>query len=628
MRIGQNRLLRSRRSSSVAVCTFAADRPERLVATLRLLRTSADEIAVAVAAGSAAAETPELEGVADRCYRVQEMLPPDRYVPWLHSLCSTDWILWLAPGEVPGAGFLAALPELIRRRDVHQYRQPVHRVADDGGGWTAGEHEAIRLVRNDPATLRFAGASAAPVLPARRLAEAIYRLNDSPAESTEIHPTPAEDLRLLERVLAEPAARGRREISAVDVSLGEIDRFWPQRDFDERGYEIELSCLDDELALTVGRERTVDVAVRNLGPETFPWGGGPPDIRAAYHWLDANGETVVFDGQRTALPANVGPGEEAVVPVRVVPPLRPGRYVLELDLVHEGVRWFERTTRVAAEVVAPARAVRTPAAALETENRVICVTGMHRSGTSLVTRILNLLGVYLGEPDELLPAAEDNKAGFWERQDIVALNDELLALAGGAAIAPPALAPGWAEAPTFDPLRRRAAELSSAWMDGRPVVGWKDPRNSLTLPFWRTVVPVDATVLAIRHPLEVARSLERRNGLAEREAARLYVAYVVSALRNDPDCVVVRYADLLDATGPTVERLCGELGLELPGDAGPVHAVVEGALRSERLEDLPGDGPSAVAVRVYQRLVGDDRDGVLRVADELLEWSLGLNASA
>ena len=77
--------------------------------------------------------------------------------------------------------------------------------------------------------------------------------------------------------------------------------------------------------------------------------------------------------------------------------------------------------------------------------------------------------------------ADDNGDGFWERGDIVALNDDILAALGGSALAPPALEPGWAEAPVLDPLRYRAAALLGRWVCGHPVVGWKDPRTSLTL---------------------------------------------------------------------------------------------------------------------------------------------------
>ena len=54
----------------------------------------------------------------------------------------------------------------------------------------------------------------------------------------------------------------------------------------------------------------------------------------------------------------------------------------------------------------------------------IIVLGMHRSGTSALARVLNLLGVDLGT--NLLPAAEDNETGFWEHRDLVLVNEEVL----------------------------------------------------------------------------------------------------------------------------------------------------------------------------------------------------------
>src|SRR5947208_15190308 len=55
----------------------------------------------------------------------------------------------------------------------------------------------------------------------------------------------------------------------------------------------------------------------------------------------------------------------------------------------------------------------------------VLVLGMHRSGTSSFTRVLNLLGLALGGP--LLPPTDDNNAmGFWELQELVAINEEIL----------------------------------------------------------------------------------------------------------------------------------------------------------------------------------------------------------
>jgi phosphoglycerol transferase MdoB-like AlkP superfamily enzyme len=85
------------------------------------------------------------------------------------------------------------------------------------------------------------------------------------------------------------------------------------------------------------------VVVRNDG--SLAWGGA---FRVSYHWRDRQGRLVEFEGERTELPAPVRPGASAEVALRILLPARAGLYRLEIDLVHEAVRWFSLTdpTRV------------------------------------------------------------------------------------------------------------------------------------------------------------------------------------------------------------------------------------------------------------------------------------------
>ena len=140
-----------------------------------------------------------------------------------------------------------------------------------------------------------------------------------------------------------------------------------------------------------------------------------------------------------------------------------------------------------------------------------CITGAHRSGTSMVARLLHACRLDLGPESDLMPPAQDNPDGFWENLRFVAMNDELLNELGGAWDLPPRSA-RFAEK-RFDALRGRAGLLVSAFSRST-TWGWKDPRNSLTLPFWRTVVPKLRTIIVVRNPLEVAYSLQKRNGVS------------------------------------------------------------------------------------------------------------------
>lgn len=68
--------------------------------------------------------------------------------------------------------------------------------------------------------------------------------------------------------------------------------------------------------------------------------GGAAQIKLAYHWRGEDGSVVVLDGLRTALPADVAPGQTVSVSQTVRAPDVPGRYQLELDLLFEFVSWF------------------------------------------------------------------------------------------------------------------------------------------------------------------------------------------------------------------------------------------------------------------------------------------------
>lgn len=140
----------------------------------------------------------------------------------------------------------------------------------------------------------------------------------------------------------------------------------------------------------------------------------------------------------------------------------------------------------------------------------ISIAGMHRSGTSMVTRILNAAGLYLGPHSDLMPPRAENPEGYWENARFVALNDGILEALGGAWDLPPAFPPRWAEFASVPELLERARALVREF-EGREPWGWKDPRNSLTLPFWRSVIPGFGVVVCLRHPMEVARSLVARN---------------------------------------------------------------------------------------------------------------------
>jgi hypothetical protein len=143
----------------------------------------------------------------------------------------------------------------------------------------------------------------------------------------------------------------------------------------------------------------------------------------------------------------------------------------------------------------------------------VVIAGMHRSGTSLIASLVSSIGVRLG--DRLVPPDRYNPRGYFEDTEILALNREML---GAATDADDGGHPDWGWTETgrlnresFSSFRERASALVEArnLASAGSTWGWKDPRTTLALEFWDSIVPSARYVLVYRHPWEVADSMQR-----------------------------------------------------------------------------------------------------------------------
>ncbi len=195
----------------------------------------------------------------------------------------------------------------------------------------------------------------------------------------------------------------------------------------------------------------------------------------------------------------------------------------------------------------------------------IAITGMHRSGTSMITRGLHESGLHLigGDADALLAAADDNPEGFWENKAIVTCNDDLLEAAGGSWDNPPKLLPVAVD----DPRLAAVVEPATAALAGlaeNEHWGFKDPRLCLTAAFWLDLQPDLRFVICVRNPLEVALSLKRRNQNSYSLGLSLWERYYESILELVPENrrIVTHYDTyFLDPQGE-LGRVCDFAGLE------------------------------------------------------------------
>jgi hypothetical protein len=209
----------------------------------------------------------------------------------------------------------------------------------------------------------------------------------------------------------------------------------------------------------------------------------------------------------------------------------------------------------------------------------VMVVGMHRSGTSAVTRVINLLGVPLGREDDIY-TADDNPSGHWESNTLCDLNEMILHVFGGFDMGMPPMPRAWLQSRRAEYLRGvMRATFDDVYRCERWL--WKDPRICLTLPLWRQVLDDFCVVFVVREADPVTRSLNRREGFPVVYCYALWEDYnrravaassglpVVTvdfdAMLEDPlhqvkllseglSCVGVRLNDQIDTAAGSVHR--------------------------------------------------------------------------
>jgi len=130
----------------------------------------------------------------------------------------------------------------------------------------------------------------------------------------------------------------------------------------------------------------------------------------------------------------------------------------------------------------------------------IIVLGMHRSGTSVVGQLLEAMGFYFAPKSLAMPPQADNPKGFWERLDVVNLNDKALAAGRSRWDAPGAWLPDRVSAKFLEEFDLQASSIIQDFEVRQP---WfvKDPRMCITLPLWKKHFSNAVYVIVHRHPL-------------------------------------------------------------------------------------------------------------------------------
>lgn len=239
----------------------------------------------------------------------------------------------------------------------------------------------------------------------------------------------------------------------------------------------------------------------------------------------------------------------------------------------------------------------------------VLVLGMHRSGTSAVTAALVELRLDPGR-GALMGAMSSNPTGHFEVERLTAFDDDLLRSMGGRWSGPPPDDPSAAAALGRGALGAEArTHLDAVFGESAAAGGWvwKDPRACLVVPFWAEVLgAMPPSVLVIRHPLAVARSLEARDGFALDYGLALWERHLRAVTRDltGGPVVVVAYDDLM-ADPASIEALASDLsGLGVAVDGARTQAAAAVLERDHRHHRPSGsDGLTSAQLDLWDALV-------------------------
>lgn len=211
---------------------------------------------------------------------------------------------------------------------------------------------------------------------------------------------------------------------------------------------------------------------------------------------------------------------------------------------------------------------------------VVLILGMHRSGTSLAAHAFAAAGLPLGQ-HLLLDPRPDNPDGYWEDADVIAAQEDLLKARFGG------IEKVWGVEGLDDvdgpdcPAGARASALArlkgilANRLARSQLFVVKDPRTARLLPVWREVSRQTGvrlvSVLAIRHPGEVARSILKRDGLPVALGEIMWLRSVADVLThtgaapNHPLVATIVYDSWFSQQGnnrQAIERLASAVGVE------------------------------------------------------------------
>ncbi len=202
---------------------------------------------------------------------------------------------------------------------------------------------------------------------------------------------------------------------------------------------------------------------------------------------------------------------------------------------------------------------------LNQSKTAIIVLAMHRSGSSLLTRMINLMGIPLGV--SLIAPNKDNPKGFFEHKDIIRYHEDLLNNFGMTWSYPLNLPANWTKSSEAQFCKNLILEVLKKEFSNETIFAIKDPRMCKLLPMWQDLLPEFNTtakyITIIRHPLEVAQSLYVREKLNYEISYLLWLKSVLEPLPyiKDSSCAYITFAEIIQNYQMAIAKIGSNLDL-------------------------------------------------------------------
>jgi hypothetical protein len=223
--------------------------------------------------------------------------------------------------------------------------------------------------------------------------------------------------------------------------------------------------------------------------------------------------------------------------------------------------------------------------AISSRRICIIVCGMHRTGTSAVARVVNLLGADVSK--NLVSPDAANVRGYWEPSAVVQIHNQLLEALGTSSADPLPLPRDWLDLSCTQQAKAELASIIESDFSESSLFVVKDPRIAKVLPLWLKLLDdmqVDsAVVIPFRHPLDVVASLRVRDNMSSATSLLLYMSSYLSAelwSRGRRRCFV-NYDQLLSDWRHLQTKLTGILGGRLPEESPENSLEIEGYLNPD-----------------------------------------------